>query len=253
MTSERERAAHLDATRRYYDEFSSRYEDHRGGRDAGGYHDLVDDLEVDFVKRFAKGKHLLEVGCGTGLLLERFARFAEHATGIDLSPGMLARARERGLDVTEASATSLPFANASFDVTCSFKVLPHVRELDVALREMTRVTRPGGIVIAEFYNPRSFRGLAKRFGPAGFVGERTRESDVFTRFHTPREAEAVVLAAAGPGARVVATRGVRIVTVAAKAMRVPQLGRALRRAEWLLADTPAKRLAGFYVVAVAKR
>ena len=37
---------HLDATRAYYDEFSTRYDDKRGGRVRGGYHDLLDDLEL---------------------------------------------------------------------------------------------------------------------------------------------------------------------------------------------------------------
>src|SRR4051812_20099460 len=67
---------HLDATRAYYDEFAARYEAKRGGRDPSGYHDLVDDLEVAFVERFGRGRDVLEVGCGTGLLLERFQAFA---------------------------------------------------------------------------------------------------------------------------------------------------------------------------------
>src|SRR5262245_4442602 len=113
----------LHETRAYYDEFSQRYEDKRGGREPGGYHDLIDDLEVDLVARHATGKDVLEVGCGTGLLLERFAKFAKSAKGVDLSPGMLEKARGRGLDVAEASASELPFEAGSFDVACSFKVL----------------------------------------------------------------------------------------------------------------------------------
>ena len=60
-------------SRSYYDEFAKRYDDRRGGRVRDGYHDLIDDLEVGFVRPFASGRDLLEVGCGTGLLLERFA------------------------------------------------------------------------------------------------------------------------------------------------------------------------------------
>src|ERR1051326_5452733 len=93
--------AHRSATRAYYDEFSHRYEAKRGGRDPGGYHDLVDDLEIDLVARYGASHDVLEVGCGTGLLLERIAAFAKTARGVDLSPGMLAKARERGLDVVE--------------------------------------------------------------------------------------------------------------------------------------------------------
>ncbi|MSP25143.1 MAG: class I SAM-dependent methyltransferase, partial [Myxococcales bacterium] len=148
-------------TRRYYDEFAERYERRRGGAVTGGYHDLIDDLEIEFLERFAAGKDVLEVGCGTGLLLERIAGFARTARGVDLSPGMLTRARDRGLDVLEGNATTLPFPDETFDVACSFKVLAHVQEIRAALAEMARVTRPAGVIVAEFYNPHSLRALAK--------------------------------------------------------------------------------------------
>src|SRR5690606_7344623 len=134
---------------------------------------------------FGTGKDVLEVGCGTGLVLRRIARFAKSAKGVDLSPGMLERARERGLDVIEGSATALPFEKDSFDVTCSFKVLAHVPEIDLALSERARVTRPGGVILAEFYNPHSIRGLVKRFGPAGRIAPGAHEKQVFTRFDSP--------------------------------------------------------------------
>jgi len=239
---------HLHATRAYYDEFAARYEDRRGGRDPGGYHDLVDDLEIDFVKRFGNGLDVLEVGCGTGLLLERIQEFARSARGVDLSPGMLSLARTRGLDVTEGSATSLPFPDASFDVACSFKVLAHVKEIRTALAEMARVVRPGGHVLAEFYNPLSLRGLVKRFGPAGAISARTREDAVYTRFDTPAEAAGHL----PPGLRLTASRGVRIVTPAAAAMRLPGLRAVLRRVEWALCDSPLHRFGGFWIAAAQR-
>jgi ubiquinone/menaquinone biosynthesis C-methylase UbiE len=233
----------LAATRRYYDEFSARYELKRGGRVEGGYHDLIDDLEIDFLARFARGATVLEVGCGTGLLLERIVRFARHARGVDLSPGMLSLAKERGLDVLEASATDLPFPDASFDVTCSFKVLAHVVEIERALGEMTRVTRPGGTIVAEFYNPLSLRALAKRLGPAGKISANTDEAHVFTRFDRP----AKVVAAFPRGTRLVDRRGVRIVTPTAGALDWPVVGRLLRAAEWRLCDSPLATFAGFWI------
>jgi len=241
-------SGHLDATRAYYDEFSRRYEARRGGKDPGGYHDLVDDLEVDFVRRYGSGGDLLEVGCGTGLILARTAALAKSARGVDLSPGMLERARERGLSVSEASATELPFPDDSFDVAYSFKVLAHVREIQRALSEMTRVVRKGGFVLAEFYNPNSFRALAKRFGPPGAISDSTDESAVFTRFDSPDQARSY----APSGTRFVAARGVRIVTPAAAALRVPVLGNVLRRAEWLLCDSPLRAFGGFWIGAFRK-
>ena len=238
----------LDATRAYYDEFSEIYERHRRPNQADGYHALVDDLEVELCERYGSGRDILECGCGTGLILERLASFARRAAGIDLSPGMLQLARSRGLDVHEGSVTALPFDDASFDVTCSFKVLAHVPDIGKALAEMARVTRPGGVVLAEFYNPLSFRGLAKRLGPAGKIGQSTRESAVYTRFDAPWVLPRII----PPNTRIETARGIRIVTPAAVAMRIPGLRGMLRRAERLLCDSPAAVLGGFYVAVIRK-
>jgi ubiquinone/menaquinone biosynthesis C-methylase UbiE len=246
MTSEHERGK--VPAREYYDEFSKRYEEHRRPHAADGYHALVDDLEVELAERYGRGRDVLECGCGTGLILERLAAFAGRAVGIDLSPGMLARARARGLDVHEGSITSLPFPDASFDLACSFKVLPHVHDVGKALAEMARVTRPGGFVLAELYNPLSLRGLAKRLGPAGKTGERTRESHVYTRYDAPWVVPRILPA----GTRLVTARGIRIVTPAGAALRIPGIGGMLKRAERLLCDSPAAVLGGFYVAVIRK-
>ncbi len=241
-------AARPHDTRAYYDEFAHAYEIHRRPNRPDGYHALIDDLEIDLVQRYGAGGDVLECGVGTGLLLERIAGFARSARGIDLSPGMLERARARDLDVTEASVTDLPFAEDSFDVTCSFKVLAHVPEIGRALAEMARVTRPGGVVIAEFYNPLSLRGMAKRLGPAGAISRTTRENAVYTRFDPPW----VIPRLLPPSVRLVAARGVRIVTPSAGLLRVPVVRDVMRHLEWRLADTRAAWFAGFYVAVLKK-
>ena len=117
-----------------------------------------------------------------------------------------------------------------------------------ALSEMARVVRKGGFVLAEFYNPHSFRGLAKRLAPPGAISHAKDESHVFTRFDAPDQARSY----APPGTRFVAARGVRIVTPAALALRVPVVGEVLRRAEWLLCDSPLRRFGGFWIGAFRK-
>jgi ubiquinone/menaquinone biosynthesis C-methylase UbiE len=239
----------LDATRAYYDEFSHSYEQERRPNRPDGYHALIDDLEVELVERYGRGADVLECGAGTGLLLERMARFARSAKGIDLSPGMLGKAKARGLDVCEASVTAIPFGDACFDVTCAFKVLAHVPELGRALEEMARVTRPGGVVLAEFYNPLSLRGLLKRLGPAGFISHKTREHAVFTRFDPPWAIARMLPASLS----LEGARGVRIVTPTAAAMRVPIVRTLLTAVERRLADTRAAFFAGFYVAILRKK
>ena len=239
---------HLSATRRYYDEFAQDYERERGGKVVGGYHDLIDELELDFLRRFGEGAKVLEVGCGTGLLLERIADFAGNCCGVDLSPGMLEKARERGLQVREASATSLPFDDGSFDVVCAFKVLAHVRDIRGALHEMFRVLRPGGTLVVEFYNPLSLRALAKRLRPAGAISAHTNEDAVYTRFDSPARVASWLPA----DAEIIDRRGVRILIPAAAALRVPGLGAVLRFAERRLCDGPLARFGGFWIAAIRK-
>jgi ubiquinone/menaquinone biosynthesis C-methylase UbiE len=235
--------------REYYDSFAGRYEDRRGSNDPGGYHELLDELEAGLVERYGRDRDVLEVGCGTGLVLERIARFARQATGVDLSPGMLERARSRGLEVREGSATELPFPDASFDVTCAFKVLAHVPDVRRAIEEMARVTRQGGVVLAELYNPLSWRGLLRRLGPARRISSVARESDVFTRFDPPWRARSYVPL----NCTLVAARGIRIVTPTAHAMAVPGLRHGLRALERRLCDGPLRVFGGFYVLVLRKQ
>src|SRR5258706_12644245 len=75
--------------RSYYDDFAGWYERERHLP----YHRMLDDLEVELVERYGRDRDVLEVGCGTGLLLHRTSQFARSATGVDLSSGMLAQAQ----------------------------------------------------------------------------------------------------------------------------------------------------------------
>ncbi len=237
--------------RAYYDEFSKSYEAERRPNRANGYHAMIDDLELELCERYGRGRSMLECGCGTGLLLERMAAFAKEAKGIDLSPGMLELAKTRGLDVTVGSVTELPFEDDRFDVTCSFKVLAHVEDIAKGLSEMARVTKPGGVMLCEFYNALSLRGVLKRALPGKRIGKHTttRESEVFTRWDAPWDIPKIL----PPGVSVETMRGVRIVTPHAAAMRVPGVASALRALEFRLADTKLGYFGGFLVAVLRKR
>lgn len=230
----------------YYDEFSAWYEKHRGH----GYHQMLDDLEVGLVQKYGVGGDILEVGCGTGLLLQRIARFANRAEGVDLSPGMLEKAKDRGLSVQVSNATDLPFEDNTFDVVCSFKVLAHVADIHQALQEMARVTKPGGYVLAEFYNTRSVRYLVKRLKPATAISEQNSDEAVYTRYDSPKKAKEYFPA----NLEVIDARGIRIVTPVSYIHKIPALGAFTRKTEQWLADKPvAKNLGGFWVAIARKK
>jgi SAM-dependent methyltransferase len=230
--------------RAYYDDFSRDYD---RGRDRG-YHAMIDEIESGAVIELASGKDVLEVGCGTGLVLSKVAKVARQARGVDLSPGMLSHARARGLDVREGDATSLPFEDASFDVVYAFKVLAHVPDVDRAIAEMTRVVRPGGHVLVEVYNRHSLRFVSRTIGGARRIGAAHDESDVPTRWESLQRARARL----PKNLRVERIVGARVLTPAAPVHAIPILGALLRRAERAVSRGPLARFAGFAIL-VARR
>lgn len=95
---------------------------------------------------------LLDVGCGTGVLLHRLS--ATHPVaqlvGVDPVPEMLAIARHRlspSIELSEGWVEHLPFADEQFDVVVSCNMFHYIHDPIAALREMRRVLRPGGQLV----------------------------------------------------------------------------------------------------------
>jgi SAM-dependent methyltransferase len=104
------------------------------------------------------GKQLLEVGCGIGTDLVRFARGGAVCTGVDLSQTAIDLARRNlsvnGLtaDLHVGNGEALAFADASFDVVYGHGVVQYTADPALLLRECHRVLRPGGRGIFMVYN-----------------------------------------------------------------------------------------------------
>lgn len=95
---------------------------------------------------------VLDIGCGTGFLLERLSAThpVEALSGVDPVPQMLAVARRRlspAVRLREGWAEALPFESESFDVAVSCSVFHYIGRPALALREIGRVLRPGGTLI----------------------------------------------------------------------------------------------------------
>jgi ubiquinone/menaquinone biosynthesis C-methylase UbiE len=94
---------------------------------------------------------VLDVGCGTGALLYQLSVSYPQTrlAGIDPSPEMLAIARARlppGIELKQGWAEGIPYPDGAFDVVVSCNVFHYIREPLVALKDMLRVLRAGGIL-----------------------------------------------------------------------------------------------------------
>jgi SAM-dependent methyltransferase len=98
------------------------------------------------------GQDALDVGCGTGALLELLVERlgADHVEGVDPSEAFVAATRERfpRVRIQQASAESLPIDDDSVDVAIAQLVVHFMRDPVRGISEMARVTRPGGVVAA---------------------------------------------------------------------------------------------------------
>lgn len=138
---------------------------------------------VEIINNMPKGR-VLEVGVGTGLSLPDYDPSHE-IVGVDLSPEMLEKARERidedGLgNVTglyEMDAGNLEFVDDSFDIVVAMFVMTVVPDPEKVMRELARVTKPGGqvILVNHFSQEEGVRGwLERRMAPfAGKIGWRS--------------------------------------------------------------------------------
>ena len=108
------------------------------------------------------GRTILDIGCGNGCML-RSLTATERVVGVDLSPAMVALARDAGyVEVREGDTEDLPFADRSFDVVVSSGVLQLLPEARTALAEMVRVARPGGALVVATVNAESLLRKALR-------------------------------------------------------------------------------------------
>jgi len=148
----------LEKVSRHYDEMADVY-DRRYDRNRGRcYYSHISRFVLE---RLPKGGKILDIGCGTGLFVQEYLVNGGSAVGLDISRGMIGRARDRcpASDFTIGTAERIPFLDNTFDVVSSLLAFSYVKNPGRVLSEAFRVVRPGGYI--------SVCTLGKNFFTAG--------------------------------------------------------------------------------------
>lgn len=119
---------------------------------------MVDDQIQDsenatrrLVKRYlAEGSKLLDVGVGTGSLLSGLPEYNRY--GVDIALPYLKFARDKGIKTAMSKVAELPYLDNYFDGITACDVLEHLIDLDESVAQLTRVLKPGGILIVRVPN-----------------------------------------------------------------------------------------------------
>jgi SAM-dependent methyltransferase len=110
------------------------------------------------------GQRLLDVACGTGVVAVTAARAGANVSGIDITPSLVEHARENAriaglvIDFQEADAEALPFEDGGFDAVLSQFGHMFAPRPAVAVSEMLRVLKPGGVLAFSTWPPELFMG-----------------------------------------------------------------------------------------------
>lgn len=120
------------------------------------------------------GAVLVDAGCGGGLLAPHVRRLGYRHIGVDLRRSGLEQSAGRGVTAVGGDVTALPLADAAADVVVAGEILEHVTDLPGTVAELSRVLRPGGLVVLDTVNDTALGrfltvtlGERLRIAPAG--------------------------------------------------------------------------------------
>lgn len=124
-----------------------------------------------------EGRRVLEVGCGAGVDLARFARGGASVVGVDLAPAAIELAQanfsQQGLrgEFRTASGEALPFPDDSFDLVYAHGVVQYTADPQRLVAECRRVLKPGGTAIFQVYNRVSWLNALSKLMKVGLEHE----------------------------------------------------------------------------------
>ncbi len=226
----------------YYKKQSLTYDKER---DKNEYFKIIEDITkkalLDNIYLNKKIK-VLDIGCGTGRIIGLFKNNKNiKAYGIDITPSMLNIAKKKlksykNITLLEGNAESLPFKKNYFDVVYSFKTLPHVKDLDKAIKEVNRVSKRNSMIFLEFYNKKSMRRL-------------TSNIKTYTKWHSVEE---IVNLLNNNNMKTLKIYGSRTIIPAEIICRIPKINRIIRKIENRLSLSKLNKFSG-YIIFVCRK
>lgn len=127
---------------------ASKYDVDGGSYDALYRGEQTAKLEAALKAGWAPGERLVDIGCGTALLTSRLARGCDLAVGLDISSGMLKKAKPRKIvELVLGDASCLPFRSDSFTSCVCFTSFHHFRRKLQTIGEMAGIVNYGGSIV----------------------------------------------------------------------------------------------------------
>jgi SAM-dependent methyltransferase len=175
----------IEEVRSYWDRHIHDLEITRHPVGSRGFFDDLDEYHFEKLHHLLRlidfngysGRQILEVGCGAGVDLARFAKGGALVTGVDLAPSAIDLARanfgQQGLrgDFRVANGEQLPFQDGSFDLVFAHGVVQYTANPERLVEECRRVLKPGGEAIVQVYNRISWLNALSKLMKVGLEHE----------------------------------------------------------------------------------
>ena len=145
----------------FYQDLDRAHEErgHRYGRELGDDHNFA-------LKHINVGENVLEIGCNTGLFLQRVAQVTDNLVGLDFNPKAVAEARSKGVTVVNESVEEHAERHAGeYDVVCAFQVFEHLANIKPMLTAFLKVSKPNGKIILSVPNNEPFFQRFSKYDP----------------------------------------------------------------------------------------
>jgi ubiquinone/menaquinone biosynthesis C-methylase UbiE len=134
-----------DKIQHHYDSIADVYDHHYDHHRGRSYHTHI---SSQLMRPLPRGGRLLDIGCGTGLFVEKFILNGGTAIGLDISGKMLSRACHRcpTSEFILGTGEKIPFHDSSFEAVASLLAFSYVKDPHAMLTESYRVLKPGGVI-----------------------------------------------------------------------------------------------------------